>query len=103
MELVNLKAELYERINALQSGSTSYGLVVDASGNAVKQISRLPVFQGKTIAFNRWINGVMEIFENYPILKYFHKRALIVESLKGTARECYDAEPDSYVADWNRF
>ncbi|OMJ14297.1 Transposon Ty3-I Gag-Pol polyprotein, partial [Smittium culicis] len=103
MELVKLKAELYERISVLQSGSALNGPGVDASGNAVKQISRLPVFEGKTIAFNRWINGVTEIFENYPMLKDFQKRALVVESLKGPARDWYDAEPDSNVANWNSF
>ncbi|OMJ22361.1 hypothetical protein AYI70_g2923 [Smittium culicis] len=103
MELVKLKAELYERISVLQSGTATHELAAGTSGNAIKQISRLPVFEGKTIAYNRWINGVTEIFENYTTLKDFQKRALVVESLKGPARDWYDAEPDSNVADWNSF
>ncbi|OMJ26999.1 hypothetical protein AYI69_g3584 [Smittium culicis] len=67
MELAKLKTDLYERIS----------------------ISRLPVFEGKNIAYNRWINGATEIFDNYTTLKDFQKRALVVESLKGPARDCF--------------
>ncbi|OMJ26997.1 Pol polyprotein [Smittium culicis] len=88
MELVKLKADLYERISVLQSGTATHELAAGASGNAVKQISKLPVFEGKTIAYNRWINGVTEIFDNYTTLNDFQKRALVVESLKGPARDC---------------
>ncbi|PVU86781.1 hypothetical protein BB561_006559 [Smittium simulii] len=103
MELVKLKAELYEKISILQSGSASNGSAVDSSNKAVKQISRVPAFEGKAIAFNRWINGITEIFDNYPMLKDFQKRALVVEALKGSARDWYDAEPDSNVANWCNF
>ncbi|PVV00742.1 hypothetical protein BB560_004863 [Smittium megazygosporum] len=102
MELVELKAKLYKRISNLQTGVASQEHAVDTSSNALKQISRLPIFEGKTIAFNRWINGVTEIFENYPTLKDFQKRALVVESFKGSARDWYDAEPDSN-SDFNSF
>ncbi|OMJ21711.1 hypothetical protein AYI70_g3308 [Smittium culicis] len=81
MELVKLKAELYERISVLQSGTATHELTAGASGNAIKQISRLPVFEGKIISYNRWINGVTEIFENYMALKNFQKRAIVVESV----------------------
>ncbi|OMJ15355.1 hypothetical protein AYI70_g7330, partial [Smittium culicis] len=87
MELVKLKAELYERISVLQSGTATHDLSAGASGNSIKQISRVPVFEGKTFAYNRWINGVTEIFENYTTLKDFQKRELVVESLKGPARD----------------
>ncbi|OMJ10504.1 hypothetical protein AYI70_g10286, partial [Smittium culicis] len=103
MELVKLKAKLYERISSLQSGNTFHFPTLDAGANAVKHISRLLVFEGKTIAFSRWINGVTEIFDNYQMLKDFQKTALVVESLKGPARDWYDAEPDSNVADWRNF
>ncbi|OLY82312.1 hypothetical protein AYI68_g3569 [Smittium mucronatum] len=45
-----------------------------------------------------WINGVTEIFDNYPSLKDFQKRALVVEALKGPARDWYDAETDTSVS-----
>ncbi|PVU95699.1 hypothetical protein BB561_001667 [Smittium simulii] len=72
-----LKAELYEKISILQSGSASNGSVVDSSNSAVKQIFRVPTFEDKAIVFNRWINGITEIFENYPMLKDFQNRALV--------------------------
>ncbi|OLY78242.1 hypothetical protein AYI68_g7711 [Smittium mucronatum] len=103
LELANLKAELYQRINSLQSEASNPINESESSAKAMKTNSRLPVFECKSLTFNRWINGVLEIFENYPALKDFQKRALVLESLNGPAREWYDAEPDSNVANFQIF
>ncbi|PVU90022.1 hypothetical protein BB561_005057 [Smittium simulii] len=103
LELSNIKAELYQRINNLHSEIKAPGSAIESSDRGIKTISRLPTFEGKTISFNRWINGVTEIFENYPNLKDFQKRALVVEALKDSAREWYEAEPDSNISNWPSF
>ncbi|OMJ28780.1 hypothetical protein AYI69_g1738 [Smittium culicis] len=76
LEFANMKAELLQKFNTLQSEGKVFISESDSSASAIKAISRLPVFEGKTIAFIRWINGVTEILDNYPALKDFQKRAL---------------------------
>ncbi|OMJ09927.1 hypothetical protein AYI69_g10451 [Smittium culicis] len=84
--------------NTMLKRTVSQEPAADASGSAVKQISRLPVFEGNAVSYNRCIIGVTEIFENYTTLKDFQKRALVVESLKASARDWYESEPDSNIA-----
>ncbi|PWA02191.1 hypothetical protein BB558_001672, partial [Smittium angustum] len=98
------KIEAYERTSNLQSSSEARTAPnFNTGGDSIKSISKIPTFEGKSIAFNRWINGVTEIFDNYPLLKDFQKRALVVESLKGSARDWYDAKPDDNVTSWDSF
>ncbi|PVU92504.1 hypothetical protein BB560_006052 [Smittium megazygosporum] len=110
--LINKEAEIYELRNQLMQGESQFQLAVKENQEVFEKLEaeskkkiqkKLPVFAEKTITFNRLINGVTEIFENYPTLKDFQKRALVVESLKGPVRDWYDAEPDSNVANWDNF
>ncbi|OLY77904.1 hypothetical protein AYI68_g8060 [Smittium mucronatum] len=95
LELSNLKVELLQKIKTLQSEGKVPAATFEASGNAVKKISRLPVFEGKSIAFNRWINGVAKIFRTIPvsnISKREHYSSKRSEALPETAsNESFEA------------
>ncbi|OMJ28970.1 hypothetical protein AYI69_g1539 [Smittium culicis] len=102
IEVAQIKAEYFRQISELSNNNSRVYSTNDNSVN-IKNVSKVPGFEGKSITFGRWIKGVNEIFENYPGLKDFQKRALVVESLKGPARDWYDAEPDDNVKDWAEF
>ncbi|OMJ14614.1 hypothetical protein AYI70_g7773 [Smittium culicis] len=102
LEVAQIKTEYYRQISELNDNRTSDASSCDRSTN-IKNVPKIPIFEGKSITFGRWLKGVKEIFENYPTLKDFQKRALVVESLKGPARDWYDAEPDDNVEFWSEF
>ncbi|OMJ11264.1 hypothetical protein AYI69_g9892 [Smittium culicis] len=102
LEVAQIKTEYYRQISELNDNRTSDASSCDRSTN-IKNVPKIPIFEGKSITFGRWLKGVKEIFENYPTLKDFQKRALVVESLKGPARDWYEAEPDDNVEFWSEF
>ncbi|OMJ11679.1 hypothetical protein AYI70_g9565 [Smittium culicis] len=102
LEVAQIKTEYYRQISELIENRTSDASSCDRSTN-IKNVPKIPIFEGKSITFGRWLKGVKEIFENYPTLKDFQKRALVVESLKGPTRDWYDAEPDDNVEFWSEF
>ncbi|OLY85485.1 hypothetical protein AYI68_g316 [Smittium mucronatum] len=96
IEVAQIKTEYYRQISELNDSRTSDDSSCGRS-TKIKNVPKIPIFEEKLITFGRWLKGVKEIFENYPKLNDFQKRALVVESLKGSARYCYDTEPDDKV------
>ncbi|OMJ15726.1 hypothetical protein AYI70_g7066 [Smittium culicis] len=98
-QLAVKEASLYKQIMELQNNA---GTNISAVGQAsLKNIPKIPSFDGQPISFNRWIFGVDELFTNYPGLSDFQKLILVVDSLKGEARSWYDAEPDGNIDNWD--
>ncbi|OMJ18437.1 hypothetical protein AYI69_g7023, partial [Smittium culicis] len=90
-QLAVKEASLYNRLMELQSDSSQTG---SASGkNTLRNIPKIPSFDGYPISFYRWIFGVDELFKNSPGLRYFQKRILFVDSSMGDPRSWYDADP----------
>ncbi|PVU89099.1 hypothetical protein BB560_006318, partial [Smittium megazygosporum] len=63
-------------------------------------IPKIPEFHGSTVGFPRWVSLVTDLFDNYPQLSDFNKRMMVVDALKGEARNWYDAEPDASTTSW---
>ncbi|OMJ17186.1 hypothetical protein AYI70_g6141 [Smittium culicis] len=98
-QLAVKEASLYKQIMELQNNA---GTNISAASQAsLRNIPKIPSFDGQPISFNRWIFGVDELFTNYPGLSDFQKRILVVDSLKGEARSWYDVEPDRDIDNWD--
>ncbi|OLY78906.1 hypothetical protein AYI68_g7037 [Smittium mucronatum] len=98
-QLAVKEVSLYKQIMELQNNA---GTNISAAGQAsLRNIPKIPTFDGQPISFNRWIFGVDELFTKYPGLSDFQKRILVVDSLKGEARSWYDAEPDGNINNWD--
>ncbi|PVU93925.1 hypothetical protein BB561_002939 [Smittium simulii] len=100
-QLAAKEAQLLQKLMEVQSQKSGG---VSASGTTtLSNTPKIPAFEGQSISFNRWIHGVDELFTNYPLLNDFQKRILVVDSLKGEARNWYDAEPDGNIDCWDNF
>ncbi|OMJ15967.1 hypothetical protein AYI70_g6902 [Smittium culicis] len=98
-QLAVKEASLYKRLMELQTDSSRTESTFGQT--SLRNIPKIPSFDGQPISFNRWIFGVDELFTNYPGLIDFQKRILVVDSLKGDARSWYDAEPDGNIDIWD--
>ncbi|OLY85148.1 hypothetical protein AYI68_g662 [Smittium mucronatum] len=93
LEVAQIKKDYYRQISELNDNRTSHASSCDRSTN-IKNLPKIPIFEGKSITFGRWLKGVKEIFENCPTLNDFQKRALVVESLKDPVRDWKQIAPD---------
>ncbi|OMJ13762.1 hypothetical protein AYI70_g8310 [Smittium culicis] len=94
-QLAVKEASLYKSLMELQTDSSRTESTIGQT--SLRNIPKIPSFDGQPISFNRWIFGVDELFTNYPGLSDFQNRILVVDSLKGDARSWYDAEPDGNI------
>ncbi|OMJ11250.1 hypothetical protein AYI70_g9849 [Smittium culicis] len=98
-QLADKEASLYKQIIELQNNA---GTNISAADQAsLRNIPKIPSFDAQLISSNQWIFGADELFTNYPGLSDFQKRILVVDSLKGEARNWYDAEPDGNIDNWD--